>query len=142
MSIIEGVKAYMQSCPYLQEFTGGVYVDFTDASPGDYGIMPAGEQVIKRYLRGRGAVIQYNFVLYAREFTFEDAQRVDNCAFLEHLSDWIFEQNANKNFPGIGENKTVQRIESANGILFDLGENGDSGLYQIQLQLIYDKKGV
>lgn len=140
MSVIRGIKAYMQTCPYLQELTEA-YVDFTSEDTGNYGIMPSGETILKRYLRGKGAQKQYNFVLYAREFTFEDLQRVENCEFLEHLSDWIFEQNAKKNHPDIGANKTVRSIECANGMLFDLDAQGDRGLYQIQFQITYDQKG-
>ncbi len=139
MSIISGVKTYMQTCSYLQELTGGNYVDFTDAEPGNYGIMPLGDQRIKIYLRGRGEQRQYSFALYAKNFTFEDLQRVENCEFLEHLTDWVSEQDKNRNFPDIGSGKTVRSITCSGGMLFDTEKSGDKGLYQIQLQLIYDK---
>jgi hypothetical protein len=139
MSIISGVKTYMQTCPYLQEFTDEAYVDFTSDTPGNYGIMPMGEQRLKRYLRGRGEQWQYSFALYAKNFTFEDLQRIENCEFLEHLTDWVSEQDKNKNFPDIGTGKTARSITCSGGMLFDTEKNGDNGLYQIQLQLIYDK---
>ena len=139
MSIIGGIKSYLQTCPHLQEFIGA-YVDFTEDDPSNYGIMPAGDVTLQKYIGG--AKKQYNFVLYAREFTFEDIQRLENCEFLEHLSDWIFTQDQKKNFPFIGSDKQPSRIQCANGFLFNLDEeNGDRGLYQIQFQLFYFQKG-
>lgn len=136
-SIIEGLREYIAGCPHLTEFTD--HVDFADEDAGNYGIMPTGDDIIKRFM-DRSAQRKYQFSLCARNFTVDDAQRVANSKFIEHFSDWIFQKNARREFPQIGEDKQPYQIDGANGVLFELAENADTGLYQIQCSLFYYQK--
>lgn len=137
-SIIEGLQEYVAKCPYLGEFTES-HIDFTGEDAGNYGIMPTGDDILQRFMDG-SAKRKYQFALCARNFTVDDVQRVANSKFTEHFSDWIFQMNARKEYPQIGPDRQPYQIEGANGILFDLAENADTGIYQIQCSLFYYQK--
>ena len=135
MSVIEAIREFIRTCPYLDEFAP-VSVDWTDAAPVNYGVSPAGERVVSRYLDG-SARIQYSFVLYAREMTEADLERLENNACLERFSGWIDDQSRAGALPQLGPGKYATRMECQNGFLFSMDEDGCAGLYQIQCQLYY-----
>lgn len=138
MSVIEGVRDYIMGCPHLEQFAA-LNIDRTDAEPVNYGISPSGDRTLSRYLDGT-AKRQYSFVLYAREMTEADVERLENNQFLEQFGDWISEQNIARNLPKLGEGNFPTAIEAANGFLFELDEDGGRGLYQIQCNLFYTQK--
>ncbi len=138
MNIIEAMKSFINSCSFISEFSSGVKIDYTSNKPVNFGLSSSGNDVVKIYLSGN-TVNQHSFVLYASKYTIEDADRLTNSGFLEKLSDWIAEKNKARAFPMI-EKGHIQKITAANAILFDLAENGDTGLYQIQIQVIYYKE--
>lgn len=138
-TIIEGLQEYIAECPYLSEFTEN-HIDFTDEDAGNYGILPTGDELLQIMMYGLAKRIKYNFSLCARNFTVDDVQRVANSKFVEHFSDWLMQKNAEKDFPDVGPDCQPYRIEGANGILFDIAENADTGLYQVQCSLFCYKK--
>lgn len=139
MSILSAIREYVASCPFIREFSGGRYVDYTDARPGSYGIMVAGESELSRDFAGN-TVNQYNFALYARGFTLEDADRVENTGFLENFSRWLQDNDRRGRYPALGDRDAAESISCANGALFEYDESQETGLYQIQCQMIYERK--
>ena len=139
MSIISAVREYVASCPFIQAFSGGQYVDYTDPVPGNFGILVSGEVELSRDFAGN-AVNQYNFALYARGFTLEDADRVENAGFLENFSRWLWENDREGIYPDLGGGVEVESISCTNGMLFEFDESQETGLYQIQCQMIYERK--
>lgn len=139
MSIIQAVRDYISACPFLERFTDGEYVDFTGSDAGNYGIMPTGEVEENRDFAGN-VLNQYNFVLYARNFTTENADRVENSGFVEDFSHWIQDNNFQGVFPILPEGMIPESITCSNGSLFEFDENQNTGIYQIQCQLTYERK--
>lgn len=135
MSIIEGIRAFIETCPHLH-ILADVSVDLTSDAPTNYAVAPGGDQILSRYIAG-GAKHQYSFALLVREFTLDDVARAENNCFLEKFSEWVHEQCETQNFPDIGEDKQVTMMECANGFLYQLDESGEKGIYQLQCQLYY-----
>jgi hypothetical protein len=77
-----------------------------------------------------------NYVFYAREAADEEANRAENYDFLESLSDWIEQKNADKDFPALSSPRVVNEISVSNAMLFNVEDNG-LGTYQVQIQLVY-----
>jgi len=136
MSIIQSLREYVQDCPLIDSLLDNIHVDLTEENPTNYGISPTGESTMKEYLDG-SKVKQYNASLFIRDYTVGDYERLQNSEFLESFTSWLDEQNLNRNFPVVSENIEIESISCSNGMLFDLDETGDTGLYQLQLQLIY-----
>lgn len=140
MSIIEALKEYMFSCPLVKETENGINIDFSDGEK-KCGIAPTGNNVIEVYING-SEVHQYNAVFYISGCTIDDIVRLENQEFVENVSDWIYQQNINGNLPKLSDKYRAIEISSDNGMLFELSENGRSGLYQLQIHLEYERTNI
>lgn len=140
-SIIKTMQEWLNTCPFLDEFSGG-HIDWTDNTALDYGIMPTGSAVIQTeedVLGNRVVHKQYNLALYARGWTIDDVARLENTTFLEDLADWVEEQQMAGEAPKFGDNPDDEEITAQNGMLYQLDPNGQTGLYQIQIAIFYEK---
>ena len=139
MSIIEGVKSFIASCPYLADMAA-IYTDYTDSEPDNYGIADYGEgEPVSVYMDG-SMVCQHNFALYFRTYTNSDRERIEATGFFEKFSDWLDEQTKKRNLPDLGEGKSAESVRAANAMLYQQDEDGVKGLYQAQFILTYEKE--
>lgn len=138
--IIEAVKEFISTCPYLKSFVP-VNTNFTDNEAYSYGISSSGEpSPLATYFDG-SEERQHNFALYTRQFTSADVERMESIGFLEDFSRWLDEKTNRGELPDLGESREPISMQAYNGALFDISEDGESGLYQIQFNLIYEQKG-
>ncbi len=128
--IIDRLRTFLAGCPSITE---ELHVDFTDAAATSYGIMPVGITTLERYMDGAKRM-QYSFIVYIRDYTAEDFERLANSQFLEGFAEWLEE-----NVPELDGGCTAERVETANGMLFDMSPDGTTGLYQLQCQLFYER---
>lgn len=141
MSILETMRSWLSECPYLDEFSGG-HIDWTDNTAMEYGIMPTGSVIIRTeedVLGNKTVYKQYNLALYARGWTVDDVVRLENSTFLEDFSDWVEEQQMAGKTPKFGDNPEEEEITAQNGMLYQMDPNGQTGLYQIQISVTYEK---
>ena len=141
MKIIESVKNFILTCPYLVELSA-VNVDFLPESPDTYSIeeVPT-NAVIQTYLDG-SQERQFVFV-FASRFYYSDETRnnIENSGFYEDFSDWLDEQTKIGNLPVMRDGLTPSKIEAiSSGYLFDVSGDLSNARYQIQCRLIYDKE--
>lgn len=139
MSIIEGIKSFIASCPYLTEMAA-IYTNYTDSEPDNYGIADYGEgDPVSVYMDG-SMVCQHNFALYFRTYTNSDRERIEATGFFEKFSDWLDDQTKKRNLPDLGEGKSAESVRAANAMLYQQDEDGVKGLYQAQFILTYEKE--
>ena len=135
--IIESLKDYISTCPYLYEFNKEINVDYLDDDSTTYSIeeVPC-EPIIKKYLNG-DTKRQYDFIFASRESYGPDVfQNIENSGFYEDFASWIEEESFNNNLPDLGESRESIKIEvSTTGYAFQTDIN--QARYQIQLKLIY-----
>jgi len=81
---------------------------------------------------------QYNAILQSREYTADDISRLNATNFTERLIFWVEEQNTLSKLPELGGNRSAVSISADNGLLLALDDDGDRGIYQVQLHLIFD----
>lgn len=139
MSIIEAVRTYLGTCPLL----GGkvLNVDFLPADATAYSVDASPTKpVIKQFLDG-SSKRQFDFVLATRAFYGTlIRQQMDNLGLFETFEQWLDAQNKAKNFPDLGEDRTVMKLEvSTSGYVFT--QDADMARYQIQCKLTYYQKG-
>ena len=141
MKIIESVKNFILTCPFLAELAK-VNVDFLPESPDTYSIeeVPT-NSVIRTYLDGTQER-QYVFVFASRLYYSDEVKNnIENSGFYEDFSDWLDEQTKNGNLPVMREGLTPSKIEAmSSGYLFDISGDLSNARYQIQCRLIYDKE--
>lgn len=137
MTVIEAMKNYLLTCPYLTARADELRIDYPGAKPVSFALASNGTNTVQCFITG-GRVIEHNFVLYAKQYTIENAYRLENSGFFEDFADWLHAQTLAQVFPTCCDAE-FQKITSSNGMLFDLDESGVSGTYMIQIQAIYEK---
>lgn len=134
--IIESIKEFMKSCPYLEN--DRININCLGGKPVSYSIeQVADNPVIKKYCDG-GVLKQYRFVFAMRDAY--DENPVFNQAaaeFFEKLEEWIFKQNQIKNLPRLENEKHIaEGIEVVSDTqLFD--SSIDSVRLQAEIRFIY-----
>jgi hypothetical protein len=136
-SIIAGIREYINGCKELSDFkVGKRFVDWTDDSDSNYGIMPDGEKQLRKFITG-GGKYQYNFTLYIKKLGKSDAQRLKNAELLEKVQRWCNGNNLARVFPEMPTGCTPTKITAENAMLIEQGVNNNT--YQIQFTLLYTK---
>ena len=142
ISIIQALREWINTCPYMDDFTGGQHVDWTDSVAGNYGIMPTGcadTQVVSDIMGNVVKHKQYNASIYARNWTVDDIVRLENAEFIDRFQFWVEDQQYKGLTPKFGDNPEDEVINAQNGMLFELSQDGQTGLYQIQLSVTFEK---
>lgn len=138
MNIIELVQQVLSTFPKIAELNSGLDIDFTDQEPGNCGLYPTGDQLIKEDIIGNQDR-QHSFVLYARFQSFVDYDRLVNSTFLLDLSYWLEKAAKNQEIEVTIKDKTVKgkltKISSANGMLYGYESETLSGPVTYQLQI-------
>lgn len=115
-----------------------VLTDRPNEYPSSYALAPAGNGKIQEDILGK-RTYQNSYVFYAKEEVADEVSRQENYDFLEGFSDWLEEQNAVGNLPQLPGKYEAETLEVSNIMLMDLYEDG-TGLYQVQIQLIFTRR--
>lgn len=145
MNILEKVKEILTEYPKMSEFCNGIHTDFTENKPGNFGLYPNGDAILKTDILG-GQKRKHSFVLYANNQSFNDFERIANSTFLLELAYWL---ETVKNVPitvTVGNEERegiITKLSSANGMMFaaPTGDINDGVTYQLQIYAEYKVKG-
>lgn len=145
MNILEKVKEILTEYPKMSEFCNGIHTDFSENKPGNFGLYPNGDTVLKTDILG-GQKRKHSFVLYANNQSFNDFERIANSTFLLELAYWL---ETVKNVPitvTVGNEERegiITKLSSANGMMFaaPTGDINDGVTYQLQIYAEYKVKG-
>lgn len=135
-SLLEAIKNFVQQYPNIADID--LHYDQTESEPVNYSIQTSGLVKLSEDILGN-QTWQYNALLQSREYTADDISRLNASEFTENFIFWIEKQNTNRNFPELRSGFTPVKISADNGMLLALDEDGDRGLYQIQLHLKFNK---
>lgn len=134
--MIEQVRTYIASCPYLKEFTE-VNVDYLKDKVTAYSVNEgvSYNPVISRDIVGNEEC-QFQFSFDAKLYWNEEiANNIDNSKFFNNFSEWLRENNKNKIFPVV-EGVEIESIKAVtNGYLFTT--NADEAVYRISCVMNY-----
>jgi hypothetical protein len=138
MNIIELVKQTLTEFPRISEMNYGLNVDFTEDTPGNCGLYPTGDQLIKEDILGNQDR-RHNFVLYAVFQSFTDYDRLANSTFLLNLAYWLEKAAKGQEIEVTIDEQTVTgtltNLSSANGMLYGYQEGTLTGPVTYQLQI-------
>jgi len=136
MSIIESIRNFIMTCPYLKN--GVLGVDFLGKSGYAVEAIPS-SPVLKKYADG-GTFKQFRFYFTSREKYGADFQKnIENSRFYENFSDWLKQQNELKNLPVLESGRVAQRIDALSDGFIDISSANDAK-YKIECRLIYFEK--
>lgn len=81
----------------------------------------------------------FTFLITKQYSTYEDDLNLEAMEFADSFSEWVDEQNKNRNFPNLGDKITVERIEVLQNMPNLSGVNAEEGfaVYQVQVRIVY-----
>ena len=91
------------------------------------------EELPLKYVTNKGWYRQYQYMLLLKSESEEDTQRLTNLDWLDQFSDWLSEQNTNKNYPILEDNKKIINVSCANALTYQESEDGSISVYSLQL---------
>ncbi len=141
MSVIESVRAFINECPYLDEFNAVVGVEYLPEDEKSYiiGASITDNPIVKSYVNG-DKVKRFNFVFASREYFGKDnVENMDVAGFYEHFSEWLEECNINGTLPELLDGKEARRIEALTNV-YVFNQTETKAQYQIQCRLTYYQK--
>ena len=74
-----------------------------------------------KYVTDTGWFRQYQYML------------LSNLNWLDDFSDWLAEQNKEKNYPILDDSKIVKNVSCANAMTYEENEDGSISVYSLQL---------
>lgn len=113
----------------------------TDALPGQsvaYGIAKEPVQNVKIFISGRKVYTDY-YEFLARLDSKTDTERTNNHAFMEGLSEWIYEQNAKEMYPVLPEHLKCSDISVSTPFHMQRADE-DSAVYGFTIKIKYEKE--
>lgn len=137
MTIIESVRNFIETCPYLPEFRAAVNAQYLGEDVKSYMIESTPvEPVVKRYTDG-STLRQFAFVFASREYFGPDViENIDNSGFYEHFADWLEMSTMEGHLPEMEQGKHPRKIlATTTGYVFNADET--KAMYQIQCRLTY-----
>ena len=91
------------------------------------------EELPLKYVTDKGWYRQYQYMLLLKSESEEDTQRLTNLDWLDQFSDWLSEQNTNKNYPILEDNKKIINVSCANALTYQESEDGSISVYSLLL---------
>lgn len=141
-SVIEVIKDFIKTCPYLQDFEDGIKnigVDYLDEKPDAYVIESVPVNPIVKYYTDGSAEKQFAFVFASKEYYGRDAMtNIENIGFYEKFSSWLMHKTRMRELPDLGEGREAWSVQATlTPYLFDIDPEMDVARYQIQCVLNY-----
>ena len=141
MTIIESIREYIKTCPYIADFKR-LLVDNLQENAGAYSIdtVPT-DPILERYIDGTSRE-QYVFTIAGRlHYSDEIAQNIANSGVFENIQNWLWEQTEAGNLPALPNGLTAEKIEATStGYVLAIAGDYSTARYQIQCRLIYERK--
>lgn len=145
MNKTDAIRTIIAQCPDIHALDdiARVDIDWTEDKPESYGLMVYGDSTTeeKRYIDSTGVDrTVFNTALFIRLYDETQYNRAENSDFLEKFTKYIRGLNRKKNFPELDGNEKIIKMEAAQGEFYGRDEDNGSGLYSIQLNMIYETK--
>ena len=139
MKVIEAIRDYISNCPALETFN--VNINYLEDDFDSYSIEETPcDPIVKKYIDG-SLKKQCQFVFTSKEpYSADVIGNINNSNFYEEFSNWIETNNKEGIFPLLEEGLEPTQIKVISSP-YVITTDEDKAIYQIQLNLIYLKKG-
>lgn len=136
--MIEKIRDYIATCPYLDEFTA-LNVNYLVDKIKAYSVneSTAYNPVIITYLNG-DKEMQFLFSFDAKLYWNDEVKNnIDNSAFFEKFRDWLENNNDNDIYPEVDGIQPLSISATTNGYIF--ATNSNEAIYRISCRFNYLK---
>jgi hypothetical protein len=138
MSVLSAIQEFIKGCSELDS-DSPVWVNYLGESPVGYSIVPLpGDKIVEEYITGKTSRV-YPFAFQSMESTLDQLARTNVHEFYEDFAEWIRTQSEQGVFPEMDAGQTPFKIEAiGSGFLVAQGDS-QTGVFQIQCQLLYEQ---
>jgi len=136
--MIEKIRDYIATCPYLDEFIA-VNVNYLVDKNKAYSVNEGAgyDPIIETYVSGE-KYMQFEFSFDARfKWNDEASTNIDNSKFFENFRNWLDENDLNGVYPSITGITPESISATTNGFIF--ATNADEAIYRISCVFRYIK---
>lgn len=142
-TLIKAERDYILTCPYIKDIFK-VNANFLDSEVDNFSVIqiPCQPSLNKGDVLGN-KLRQSKFGLVGRlNYSENTEENIENMGLFEKFEEWIEENNEKGIFPILKKGLIPKEINViSNGYITETAENLDDAVYQIEMQLIYEKEG-
>ena len=136
-SITQGVLDWLETYDKISEI-GELHAEELTENVKNIALQRTGKTTIQKWLKGGKYELQ--FMLWLKNYSESDAQRIMSLGILDDFSEWANSQVQKGNIPKLANNKTVYKITTTNILLMTQNQDGTIGDYGIQLYIDYSER--
>lgn len=137
MTVSEAIKQWLYGFPKIT-IDERIETELLGSQAVSYAISRTPQNVIETYVDGSQQRTEY-YMLFARQSTQLEAERVSNDKLLEELESWIEEKNLNGEYPTIDEKRNVDEIGISSSFYIYSQEEEES-IYSLTIMIKYRKE--
>lgn len=137
MTVSEAIKQWLYGFPKIT-IDERIETELLGSQAVSYAISRTPQNVIETYVDGSQQRTEY-YMLFARQSTQLEAERVSNDKLLEELESWIEEKNLNGEYPTIDEKRKVDEIGISSSFYIYSQEEEES-IYSLTIMIKYRKE--
>lgn len=137
MTVSEAIKQWLYGFPKIT-IDERIETELLGSQAVSYAISRTPQNVIETYVDGSQQRTEY-YMLFARQSTQLEAERVSNDKLLEELESWIEEKNLNGEYPTIDEKRIVDEIGISSSFYIYSQEEEES-IYSLTIMIKYRKE--
>ena len=145
-AIIDCIKEYFKTCPYLSELAK-INVDYLNIESKDceYWSIEQNEApiILGENVIGTKTHRQCQFVIASRAFfnPLKDTQNIENLHLFEKIAEWVYQNNKKRIYPELNDNEIPTSLEVITGVfLYGTDRTNTIARYQMNCKLLYDKE--
>ena len=145
-AIIDCIKEYYKSCPYLSDLAK-INVDYLNIDSKDFEYWSLEQLeapiILKKNVLGTKTERQCLFILASRSFfnPLVDKQNIENLHLFEKIAEWTYQNNKKGIRPILNDDETSLKIEIiSGGSLYGTDKSNTIARYQMEGKLIYEKR--
>lgn len=136
-TITDGILNWLETYDKISEI-GKVHAEDLTEDVKNIALQRTGKTTLQKWLKGGKYELQ--FMLWLKNYSESDAQRIQSLGILDDFSDWANRQCKLGNVPYLDSKKSVYKITTTNILLMTKNQDGTIADYGIQLYIDYNEK--
>lgn len=137
MTINESIIKWLYEYGQI-EIDERIDTDLLQAKANAYAVSKTPTTIKEEFIDGSSSNTEY-YTFFMRKKSQFELDRKGNNAFLEELTDWVEERNADGNIPKLDNNRFCESISISSGFYLFETEESES-VYQLTFEIIYRKE--
>ncbi len=135
-SITKSINNWLLKYEKITEFADEIHTEELEDEETNLALQRSGvEEMPPKYVGERCWYRQYNYILFLKNYSESDEQRLNNLDWLDDFVDWFNQQSRSNNYPTIKDKKVI-KIGCNDEVTYQTDKDGNVSNYYIQLYFL------